>query len=216
MRRGGRVLALAGIAWMVMSGSAGAQMFEGGVKIGVAVTSLPLAGEVFDQAAGQDSRDSSSRVGVTGGGYISFPMAERLSFQPEVLFVMKGVKLDETDGGTLTVRLRYFDVPLLVRYRTRTSSQTPIYVFGGPNFGMKVGSGSAKLKSPGNTADIDIDSALKSLDLGITVGGGIERGRCLIEARYTAGVTDIASTTYPHPDRLRNRTFSAMVGLKLK
>jgi Outer membrane protein beta-barrel domain len=215
MRGTGRVLAGVGVACMVMSGSAGAQTFDAGVKGGIAVASVPLAGEVFDQIADETSRDSSSKVGVTGGAYIGFPLAPQLSFQPEVLFVMKGVKLSETNGGTFSARMYYLDVPLLVRFRARVNSQTPVYVFGGPNFGIKLGS-SAKLEAPGNTVNEDINPALKTLDLGLVVGGGFERGRYLFEGRFTGGITDIANTSFPHPDALRNRTFSVMVGRKLR
>lgn len=215
MRGTGRVFAVVGVACMVMSGSAGAQTFDAGVKGGIAVTSVPLAGEVFDQIADETSRDSSSKVGITGGAYIAFLLAPRLTFQPEVLFVMKGVKLSETNGGTFSARIHYLDVPLLVRFRARANSQTPVYLFGGPNFGIKLGS-SAKLEAPGNTASLDVNPALKTLDLGFAVGGGFERGRYLFEGRFTGGITDIANTSFPHPDALRNRTFSVMVGRTLR
>jgi hypothetical protein len=198
----------------VFAGSAGAQTFEAGVKGGIAVTSIPLAGEVFDQVAGQTSRDSSSKVGLTAGAYIGFPFAKNLLFQPEALFVMKGVKLSETTGGTFSARTYYIDVPLLVKLRMRASSRTPIYVLGGPNFGSKLGS-SAKLDTPGKTLSLDINPALKTLDLGLAFGAGIERGRYLYEARFTAGLTDIAAASYPHPDALHNRTFSVMFGRQL-
>lgn len=222
MRGTERVFAVVGVACMVMSGSAGAQTFNAGVKGGIAVTSVPLAGEVFDQIADETSRDSSSKVGITGGAYIAFLLAPRLTFQPEVLFVMKGVKLSETNGGTFSARIHYLDVPLLVRFRARANSQTPVYLFGGPNFGIKLGS-SAKLDAPGNTVSspgnsvsLDINPALKTLDLGFAVGGGFERGRYLFEGRVTGGITDIANTSFPHPDALRNRTFSVMVGRMLR
>jgi hypothetical protein len=200
---------------MGIAESAGAQNFNGGVKAGIAVTGVPLAGEVFDQVVGQTSRDSSSKVGLTGGGYITFPLVNRFSFQPEALFVMKGVKLSETAGGTFSARLHYLDVPLLVRFRPTASSERPAYVFAGPNFGIKLGS-SAKLETAAQTADIDIDAALKTLDLGFVFGGGIERKRYLVEARFTVGATDIGAASFPHPDALRNRTFSVMAGFKLR
>jgi hypothetical protein len=201
--------------WIGIAGPAGAQNFSGGVKAGIAVTSVPLAGEVFDQVVGQTSRDSSSKVGLTGGGYIAFPIANRFSFQPEVLFVMKGVKLSETAGGTFSARLHYLDVPLLVRFRATTNSQKPAYLFAGPNFGIKLGS-SAQLETAAQTADVNLDPALKTLDLGFAFGGGVERGRYLVEARFTAGVTDIGAASFSHPDPLRNRTFSVMAGIKLR
>jgi hypothetical protein len=215
MRRSRRVWFPGVVVCMGIAGSAGAQTFNGGVKAGIAVTGVPLAGEVFDQVARQTSRDSSSKVGLTGGGYVTFPLVNRFSFQPEALFVMKGVKLSETAGGTFSARLYYLDVPLLIRFRPTTSSERPAYLFAGPNFGIKLGS-SAKLETTAQTADVDINTALKTLDLGFAFGGGIERQRYLVEARFTVGATDIGAASFPHPDALRNRTFSVMAGLKLR
>jgi hypothetical protein len=215
MRRARRVWVLGMCVCIATSGSAAAQTFGAGIKGGLAVTSVPLAGEVFDQIAGQTSRDSSSKMGLTGGAYISFPLANRLSFQPEALFVMKGVELSETAGGTFSARIHYLDVPLLVRYRTPLTSRNPTYVVAGPNFGIKLGS-SAKLDVPGQTVDKNIGLAVKTLDLGLAFGIGIERRRYMFEARYTVGLTDIAAASFPHPDALHNRTFSLMVGYKLK
>ena len=215
MRRSRCVWFLGVIVCMGISGSAGAQTFNGGVKAGIDVTGIPLAGEVFDQVAQQTSRDSSSKVGLTGGGYVTFPLVNRFSFQPEALFAMKGVKLNETAGGTFSARLYYLDVPLLVRFRPTASSERPAYLFAGPNFGIKMGR-SAKLETTAQTADINIDAALKTLDLGFAFGGGIERRRYLVEARFTVGATDIAAASFPHPDALRNRTFSVMAGFKLR
>ena len=215
MRRARRVWFIGVVVSVAMSGSAGAQTFNAGVKGGIAVTSVPLSGEVFDQVVKQTSRDSSSKVGVTGGAYIAFPLVNRLSFQPEVLYVMKGVQLSETSGGTLNVRLHYLDVPLLLRFRTPASTQGPVYLFAGPSFGIKMG-GSATLETPAQTSDVNIETALKTLDLGFAFGGGVERGRYLFEARVTFGLTDIGAASYPHPDALHNRAFSVMAGLKLR
>ena len=215
MRRARGLRSLIGAVFIAVASPAGAQTFDLGVKGGVAVTSVPLAGEVFDQVVDQDSRDSSSKLGVNFGGYIGFPLANRLSFQPEALFVMKGVKLNETSGGSFSARLYYLDVPLLVRFRASPNSQRPVYLFGGPTFGIKLGS-SATLESPSQTLDVNINPALKTLDIGLTFGSGIEHRRFLFEARFTAGITDIAAASYPHPDPLRNRTILMMVGVKLR
>jgi len=216
MCRARRAWVLIGALCMGIPGAAAAQTFEAGVKGGFAVTSVPLAGEVFDQVVGQPSIESSSKVGLTGGGYVQFPISNRFSFQPEGLFVMKGVKLTmAAGGGNLSVRLYYLDVPMLVRYRIADNSRTPAYLLAGPTFGIKLGS-STTLEAPGQTIDIDANPALKTLDVGLAFAGGIERGDYLIEGRFTPGITDIGSPSFPHLDSLRNRTFSVLVGVKLR
>jgi hypothetical protein len=186
------------------------------VKGGLAISSVPLGGEVFDQVVGQQSIESSSKLGVTGGAYVRFPLSNWFSFQPEALYVMKGVKLTEAaGGGTFSIRLHYLDAPLLLHLRIRPTQRMPGYIFGGANFGMKLGN-SATLDGPGGASSVDVNPALKNLDLGVAFGGGIERGRYFVEGRFTAGGTDIGSPNFPHLHATRNRVFSVMFGKRLK
>jgi hypothetical protein len=106
-----------------------------------------------------------------------------------------------------------------MRYRTTSADSTDPnfigYALAGPSFGIKLGS-SGTLDAPGNTKDLDLGSALKSLDLGLVLGGGVEFGRYLVEGRLTAGLTDVASATFAHRDSLRNRSVSVLFGVKLR
>jgi hypothetical protein len=45
-------------------------------------------------------------------------------------------------------------------------------------------------------------------------GAGVTRARYIYELRFTAGVMDIASTSVPHDDSLRNRTFLVLFGVR--
>jgi hypothetical protein len=204
------------IGALLTAAPAAAQTFDAGIKVGVAVTGLPHAGEVFDQVVGHPSSETSSRIGLTAGGYVRFPVTDQFGFQPEALLVMRGVQMTEASGGgSVKVRVYYLDIPLLARYRRSLDSDTIGYLLAGPSFGIKIGS-SAKLEAAGQTVDEDMSPALKTLDLGLAFGGGIERDRYLVEGRFTAGVTDIASASFPHLDSLRNRTFSVLFGYKLR
>jgi len=193
---------------------AGAQAFEGGVKIGLAISGLPNAGEVLDQVASSQSRESTSTLGLIGGGYVLFPITDRIGFQPEALFVMKGVNLDEVNGGTVSARMNYLDIPLLLRVRAPINSEVTGYFLAGPNFGILL-STSGQLETPGVTTNLNIGPAIKTLDFGLTFGGGVEFRRFLIEGRFSAGLTDVAAASFPHPDALRNRAFSILAGMKL-
>ena len=224
MQQARRVLMLMGALSMGLPAISGAQTFAAGVKAGLAVTGMPNAGEVVNQvvnsAAGTTTfatAESTSRVGLSFGGYVRFPITERVGFEPEALFTMKGVKLDQAGGGggTVSVRINYLDVPLLVRYETSPNNGRRLYAMAGPSFGIKL-SQSGQLDGSGSTLDLDLDSGLKSLDLGLAFGGGVEYERYLIEGRFVAGVTDVASTTYDHADSLRNRTFLVLFGFKIR
>lgn len=216
MRRVMRLLLLVSGSLLGTAGSAGAQVpIASGVMAGIDFSALPNAGQVVDQIVGHSSADTSSKVGAAFGGFVEFRLRDRLSFEPGLLFVTKGVKLDESANfGTVTANVRYLEFPLLVRYATSMGAGT-VYGLVGPSFGVKADT-SAQLDTSGTTVEQDIDAAIRSFDMGLVFGGGLERGRYLLEARYTLGMTDIATAVYPHTDSLQNRVFAVFAGLKFK
>jgi hypothetical protein len=205
--------------WLLLAPSAaGAQnlTITSGAKAGIAFTALPKAGEVLDPIIGTASVDTSSKTGLVAGGFVQFAFSERLSFQPELLFVMKGVKLDEVaNGGTVTAKVNYLEFPLLARYGAAVGNGLNAYALVGPTFAIKAGT-SAHVDAPNKTVDVDIDSAVRSFEAGLAFGGGLERGRYLLEARFTLGLSDVANDTVPHVDALRNRTIGIMAGIRFR
>jgi hypothetical protein len=199
---------------VLTAGVSHAQTVQAGVKVGIDFSSLPNAGEVVDQIVKTASTETSSKAGAVFGGFVMFPITDRLAFQPELAFVMKGVKLNEGNGGTVTASLRYLEFPMLIRYAMALDKHTG-YVLVGPTFGVKA-STSAKLDAPSQSTDFDIDPAIRTFDAGLAFAGGIEYGRYLFEARYTQGLTDVGTDLYSHPDSLKNRVFTILAGIRLK
>jgi hypothetical protein len=186
-----------------------------GVKIGIDISSLPNAGEVFDQVVKQSSTETSAKTGVTFGGYVILPITGFFSLQPELMFVGKGVKLKETaNNGTVTASLRYLEFPVLLRYAA-TVGNYPAFLLVGPTFGIKASTG-AHLEGPNGTVDYDIGSAVRNFDGGVAFGGGIEYHQYVFEVRYTLGLTDIATDNFAHTDSLKNRTFAVLAGYRFK
>ena len=191
------------------------QPLMSGVKIGIDISSLPNAGEVFDQVVKQPSTETSAKFGVTFGGFVILPITGQFSLQPELMFVGKGVKLKEaTNNGTVTASLRYLEFPLLLRYAT-TVGNYPAFLLVGPTLGIKASTG-AHLDGPNGTVDYDIDSAVRNFDGGIAFGGGIDYHHYVFEVRYTLGLSDIASDVFPHTDALKNRVFAVLAGYRFK
>lgn len=195
--------------------STNAQTMSAGAKAGISFSSLPNVGAVMDQITGRTSVETSSNVGVVGGGFVEFGLRERWAFQPEMLFAMKGVKLNiASGGGTVTTRMNYLEFPLLVKYTTQAATRVVPYFMGGPSFGVKA-STSAQLDTTSQTIDEEIDAAIRNVDIGATFVVGVRRGRFLIEARYTQGLSDVATDKYPHTDSLRNRTVAIVGGVHI-
>lgn len=196
-------------------GVASAQTVTAGVKAGIVLSSVPHAGEVVDRISQVKSVDVRSKLGLTGGGFVRFAFNDRFSFQPELLFVMKGVKLDlGANAGTVMASVNYLEFPLLARYNAPLNDVIMGYILAGPAFSVKAGT-SAELDRPDTNMELNIDPAFGSRDFGLAFGGGLERDRYLLEARYTFGLADIATSIFAHEDSLKNRAFSVMVGIRL-
>lgn len=214
MRRVKRT-ALVCAACLMAAASAAAQNVTAGVKAGFVLNSIPNAGQVIDQISGVESVDVSTKVGLTGGGFVQFAFNEQVSLQPEMLFVMKGVNLDlANNAGDATAKVNYLELPVFLRFNQRLNDTLRGFVMAGPAFSVKVGTGGT-LDGASGTSDFDIDPAIGSRDFGLAFAGGLEWQNFLIEARYVLGLTDIATDIYFHEDELTNRSFSIMVGLRL-
>jgi hypothetical protein len=209
-------VSMLGAALLVLSASmVQAQAITVGVKVGIDFSSLPNAGEVIDQVVKQTSTETSSKVGALFGGIVTVPFWNRLALQPELQFVTKGVKLNEAaSGGTVTASLRYLEFPVLLRYGVPVGEHSG-YVLFGPTFAVKAGT-SAKLEGPSQTADIDIDSAIRTFDAGLAFAGGVDYQRYFFELRYTQGLNDVATDSFPHVDSVKNRNIAIVAGIRFK
>jgi len=210
-----RVSVLAVALFVCCASTIQAQTITTGVKVGIDFSSLPNCGEVIDQIVKQPSTETSSKVGALFGGFVTVPLASRLALQPELQFVGKGTKLNEAaNGGTVTASIRYLEFPVLLRYTIPAGEQTA-YVLIGPTFAVKAGT-SAHLDGPGGTADFNIDPAIRTFDAGLAFAGGLEYRRYFFELRYTLGLTDVATDTYPHTDSVKNRSIAIAAGIRFK
>jgi outer membrane protein with beta-barrel domain len=194
-----------------------AQPLTAGARIGIDFSSLPNAGQVIDQVVNQTSTETSSKVGILVGGFITVPVWGSISFQPELNFVTKGVKLTEAAGaGTVTATLRYLEFPLLARYALPIEQDDwKGYVLLGPTFAVKAGT-SAQFDGPSQTRDVDIDPAIRTFDGGLAFAGGLEYDKYFVEVRYTLGLSDVGADSYPHNDSLKTRTFAISGGIRFK
>src|SRR4051812_30071644 len=192
-----------------------AQTITTGLKVGIDFSSMPNFGAIVDQIVKQPSTETSSKVGALFGGFVTVPLWNRIAVQPELQFVMKGAKVKEAgSAGTVSASLRYLEFPVLLRYALPVGEHTG-YVLVGPTFAVKAGT-SAQLDGPSQTAEIDIDSAIRTFDAGLAFAGGLDYRRYFAELRYTQGLTDVAADIFPHTDSVKNRTIAISVGVRFK
>jgi len=156
--------------------------------------------------------DLDGLTAFAGGGFIRFGFG-RIGIQPELLTITKG---QDEDLGKL--ELEYIEVPVLVHLPLTMGSTFSPYVIAGPAFGFEVG---CQVET---TTEDDCDDAgtaapqdRKSIDVGITAGGGLAfamgPGALLLEARYNWGLTNILDTDTDAS--MKNRYAAFFVGYEI-
>jgi hypothetical protein len=225
MKRFIYVFALVFLSVCIVS-PASAQILGIGVKGGLNFSTF--SGDLaFDEDEFGIDLPFKNKTGFVIGASFSKGLMPLLSLQPEILYIQKGAKVDESltipEVGTAGVEgsfdLAYLEVPLLLRAGLPVPGLSP-FVYAGPAVAFNL-SAKAKLDAVAgpfreSIIDEDIKDDIKNLDYGIVLGGGMQLGLPLIklhiEARYTIGLTNIIDAD-DIDFELKNRAFSLMVGV---
>lgn len=188
-----------------------------GIEAGAAIATL-----VGDDAE-SPKRRTSPFVGLT---MVAQRPGSSLGFQTGVQLVSKGASIEE-EGVSGSLRLRYVEVPLLLRFAPALAASRlrPAVTIGG-TVGLRVGC-SVNARSEGIDASFDCDEPVfgaeadfKRFEAGIAVGAelGIPyRQRLLIVPmiRYTRGLTKLAESD-TGADDVRNSVILIGVGLRFR
>ncbi|MFC6267510.1 porin family protein [Frigoriflavimonas asaccharolytica] len=198
-----------------------AQQF--GIKGGMNVSSLSKDADLSDQK---------SKIGFNAGVFVNLPVSESFSIQPEVLYSQYGSKVDGTTvstfgATTITEKnsfsqdLDYIAVPVMFQYKLIPS----LYLEAGPEFGFLMsakqkGDSSVTTTGGGNTNTIstngttDIKDNVNTFNFGVGIGAGYWITNNIgINARYVAGVTDVAKDRVSG-DKVMNNVFQVGLGYK--
>lgn len=184
-----------------------------GLKLGL--SSSWLAEESVVRAGDGDAR---SRRTLVAGAFAVVPLSRQIDLRAEVLYAEKG---DQAGGGAaprLVTRLKYIELPLLIRYRLPflTPEHAHLHFFGGPAVAVDIGCTMVQDRAD-ETEELDCAStsatlnSRKSWDLGPVLGVGVEHqlgaGRIGADLRYTMGLRRIEDVA-----GLRNRSVSLAIG----
>ncbi len=152
------------------------------------------------------------------GGVAEFPISEKLSIQPELLFSSQGAKY--SDEGSLI--LNYLQVPVMGKYYVMDELSLEL----GPQFGYLL---SAKLKydsdengnDPGPNTEggrsqsvetEDVKSDVKSIDVGLLFGLGYKLDSGInFGMRYNLGLVN-ANNIEGSSGKIKNSVFQISVG----
>ncbi len=178
------------------------------------------------------------KIGFNAGLFVNIPLADKISFQPEVLYNQMGAKSvitsNEVTTGSTTVKteanskveLNYISVPLMFQFRPAKS----FYFEAGPEFsyfldGKSKGETTITTTNGSTTAtqyasaseSIDKDD-IKKFNVGLGLGVGLDITDNLgINARYISSLTHIADNSdVPEANKNINTNRVFQLGLSYK
>jgi hypothetical protein len=218
-----RVLFVALLAVLVLSMSvlaadtAKKMPMAAGIKAGIS-----LANATGSDAAADPDETKKMKLGFAFGGFFAFTPVNSFTIQPEILYVQKGTKYQQTGGtGKNTVKVDYLEIPVLLKFtpELQTSKIAPT-LFAGPFLGLRL---SAKDKIEGAAVDslnveTDMKDYTKSTEFGVTFGGGLgyklAKGELFLDARYDLGLSKVAKADPGETDNTKTSAILVLVGYK--
>ena len=169
-----------------------------GFRIGVNMADI----QVED---GESSESYGNRFGPAIGAFVNIPLNRNFSVRPELWYLRKGAQasfdfsfLGEDLSFESSFLFDYIEVPVLLSYTPSTGGNTVPNLFAGPSVGFLM-SAKFKLEAAGESESTDIKSSLKSTDISLIFGGGLDFGlgsRTLaVDIRYMLGLSNILKSS---------------------
>jgi hypothetical protein len=99
-----------------------------------------LLGVNSSTLGGGDAQDASRKAGVVAGALAVLPVSPVFSFEPEILYTMKGASAHDLDDPASTGKLsmNYIEIPVLARFELAAATTGPKpYIYAGPALAFK-------------------------------------------------------------------------------
>jgi opacity protein-like surface antigen len=164
-----------------------------------------------------------SRVGFTGGAFLTYSLNRQFAVQPEILYVAKGA-----EKGlfifTFYWDINYLEVPVLLKYDLVPDGSVHPNLFAGPALDILLSSKIGVLDE-----SLDVADGMKSMDISLILGGGIDYRRVTFDFRYELGLVNtvdadkVNKLTGAEPDdfyylegdpTIKNTNLSFMIGVR--
>ncbi len=196
------------IALLVFAAQAQAERITAGFKAGTNIGNFN----------GDDRPENlTTRTAFQGGGFVQYPINQRLAVRGEVLYVQKGAEgdivVEDGDTHTALYKLDYVDIPVLfVGNFPAGDSKFAFNVFAGPSFNFNM-SAKAAIEEHG-TEDLDF---VKSFEFGAVVGAGVTyelaKFSLLGDVRYAMGISSVAEDVEGESADVKNGGIGVMGGI---
>ena len=142
----------------------------------------------------QDNLSGDHIFGAHGGVFFKFGEGI-VSFQPEVMFIQKGVHVSDNQSDDYAeTKMNYLEVPLLARTSLDLKAVEIYFHFGGYTAYMLSKKESIKLSDDPDGDSYDVKDC-NNFDGGVIIGGGIKVLSLVFEVRYGHGLANVCKDT---------------------
>lgn len=155
---------------------------------------------------GTQDYKTNAEVGFHVGVYGDLPIAKSLTFLPELYYVQKNAKFQQTAADKLNLKLSYLELPVLIGYKPISD----LTLFIGPEFSLLL---AQKTTLTENSVQVSKDTDLQNYRKFIT-GAAVGIGYSItpninVTVRYT---TDFQQTLKDESIDLKNKGFALAMG----
>jgi hypothetical protein len=153
------------------------------------------------------------------GVFATFNLTKSIAIQPEIYLLTQGGIMDPYDDGIdfweYKNFYRYIHVPVLAKVRLIKKGKFMPILFAGPAVDVLLSAHNKTYKNGELNNDFDIKPFLKSTNLSLVFGGGLEfmmnKLMLVLDIRYDMGLADISE--FAGDDTLKTRALMFMVGV---
>lgn len=171
-----------------------------GIKLGLNLATL----------SGDNVEDTEFKLGLVGGVFFVNKINDYYSFQPEILFTMKGSNF-AGQGYTASQTIIYLEAPLLMKFSLIKESKLKPFIFIGPALNYNI-SATYKISSDwGN--DSGKLKGISEFDFGLVFGSDLTINNMIFDIRYEMAISSLLVSGY-NPS-IYNRCLSITFGFTL-
>ena len=139
----------------------------------------------FSLITGDDTDNLDGRVAFHVGAVAEFPISEKFSVQPELLYSAQGDK-GAFDGMDIKFKMDYLNLPVMAKYYAAQG----LSLEAGPQIGFLLSA-----KAEGGGVSLDIKDLFKSIDFGLGFGLGYKLENGLnFSGRYNVGISNFVDS----------------------
>jgi hypothetical protein len=162
-------------------------------------------GPVFAKITGDDlEEDIKNRTGFMAGIWFGGNRGGRVGVMGELMYIEKGAKADVGDDE---LKLKYLEIPILLRINIGSRSKNGLSVYGlvGPSANIKLGA---------DFNGVDVKDSYEGFDIDVIGGVGVEFMRFLAEFRYDKGLRNVNKGDLGDTTEIHSEAFEFLVGLR--